>query len=328
MIGRAFLGGDVGATKTHVVLAGENGHVLGFGEAGPGNHEAVGYEGLARALGQALEQALAAGGLAREQIAGAGFGVGGYDWPSERGDTLACVGRLGLASPVEIVNDATLGLLAGTSEGWGVAVVSGTGCNCRGWDRGRRSEGKVTGHGLWMGEAAGASDLAFKALHAVSYEWTRRGPATRLTQAFLSHTGAGSLPELLESITLGRAEIDASLAPLIFQVASGGDPVARELIRWAGCELGELAKAVIRQLEFEALDFEVVLVGSMFDGGAMLIEPMRDTICALAPGARLVRVTAPPVLGAVLLGMEQAGLTPGEAVRRTLAASFPKPAGA
>jgi hypothetical protein len=65
---------------------------------------------------------------------------------------------------------------------------------------------------------------------------------------------------------------------------------------------------VIRQLEFEGLDFDVVLIGGMFDGGPLLIEPMRQTILALAPGARLVRLTVPPVIGAVLLGMEQAGL--------------------
>jgi hypothetical protein len=46
----------------------------------------------------------------------------------------------------------------------------------------------------------------------------------------------------------------------------------------------------------------------MFDSGLRLIEPMRQTIQALAAGARLVRLTAPPVVGAVLLGMEQAGL--------------------
>jgi len=65
----------------------------------------------------------------------------------------------------------------------------------------------------------------------------------------------------------------------------------------------------------------VVLIGSMFDGGPALIEPMRQTIHALALRARLVRLTAPPVIGAVLLGMQQAGLEhrssiPAKAPRR------------
>jgi N-acetylglucosamine kinase-like BadF-type ATPase len=305
---RYFLGTDIGSTKTHALIADETGKTVGFGKGGPGNHEVVGYGGLAAALDTAVSQALAAAGLAKEQIAGAGFGVAGYDWPSEREPTLRAIGSLGLQAPVEVVNDTTLGLLAGAAEGWGVAVVSGTGCNCRGRDRSRQREGKVTGHGVSMGEAAGASELISKTLQAIAQAWTRRGPPTQLTPVFVEHTGSASIEELLENLTTGKVEVHADAAPLVFQVAAGGDPVAMELVRWAGCELGELACAVIRQLEFEELAFDVVLVGSMFDGGPKLIEPMRETIHALAPGARLVRLTVPPVIGAVLLGMEQGGL--------------------
>jgi hypothetical protein len=42
--------------------------------------------------------------------------------------------------------------------------------------------------------------------------------------------------------------------------------------QWAGSELGELAKPVIRQLTFQSLKFDVVLVGSMFEGGQLLIN--------------------------------------------------------
>jgi N-acetylglucosamine kinase-like BadF-type ATPase len=305
---RYFLGADVGATKTHSLVADETGRAAGFGTAGPGNHEMVGYDGLAAALAEASGQALAAAGVSKEEVAGAGFGVAGYDWPSEREPTLEAIGSLGLRAPVEAVNDTSLGLLAGAAGGWGVAVVSGTGCNARGWDRLRQREGKVTGHGTWMGEAAGGSELILKAVQAIAHEWTRRGPSTALTDAFLAHTGAANLDDLLEGLGTGRLDLDAAAAPLVFQVAAAGDPVAGEIIRWAGCELGELACAIIRQLEFEALAFDVVLIGSMFDGGPLLTEPMRCTVHSLAPAARLVRLAVPPVIGAVLLGMEQAGL--------------------
>lgn len=313
-----FLGVDVGSTKTHAMVSDERGRALGFGESGPGNHEVVGYSGLANALREAAGQALASAGIAKEQIAGAGFGVSGYDWPSERRATLEAVATLGLCCPVEAVNDAILGLLAGSAEGWGVAVVSGSGCNCRGWDRQHRKEGQVTGHGLMMGEAAGASELVARAIQAVAHEWSRRGPKTRLSAAFLEFTRAKSLAELLEGLIEGTIKLDASAAPLVFRIAETGDPVAIDLVRWAGQELGELAKCVIRQLGFESMEFEVVLVGSMFNGGPMLVEPMRQAIQELAPGARLVRLSAPPVTGAVLLGMEAAGFQISPGVRKTL----------
>jgi N-acetylglucosamine kinase-like BadF-type ATPase len=105
----------------------------------------------------------------------------------------------------------------------------------------------------------------------------------------------------------------------VFRVAEEGDQVARELIYWAGCELGEMANAVIRQLEFENLAFDVVMTGSMFEGGAILIEPMRETIHKLASKARLVRLNTPPVLGAVMLGMEAGGLPVTREVRAAMA---------
>ena len=60
---------------------------------------------------------------------------------------------------------------------------------------------------------------------------------------------------------------------------------------------------------------ETVGYDGMFEGGAMLIEPMRETIHKLAPKARLVRLMVPPVLGAVMLGMEASGMKPTFEIR-------------
>jgi N-acetylglucosamine kinase-like BadF-type ATPase len=315
---RYFLGGDVGSTKTHVLIADETGRALGFGESGPGNHETVGYEGLSRALEAATRSALAIADVTIDQIEGAGFGVSGLDFPSEKPATLRAIGVLGLSAPIEAVNDSLIGLVAVARDGWGIAVVSGTGCNCFGWDRDRKRQGQVTGGGWQMGENAGASDLMVRVGQIIAYEWTQRGPATQLTPAMIRYTGVRDAAELLHGLAEDRIHFDAAAAPLVFEVAAQGDPVANDVIRWAGRELGELAKAVIRQLHFEALDFDVVLLGSMFNGGSMLIDPMRETIHELAPGARLVRLNAPPVVGAVLLGMEQAHYAPTPSIRAML----------
>jgi N-acetylglucosamine kinase-like BadF-type ATPase len=316
---RYFLGADVGASKTRILIADEEGRAIGFGSTGPGNHETVGYAGLAAALVTATDQALAAARISKDVISGAGFGVAGFDWPSEKADTLHAIGTLGLSASIEAVNDTMLGLLAGSSEGWGIAVVSGTGCNCRGWTRDRQREGMVTGAGPSMGEGAGASELVWKTVQALAHEWTRRGPATQLSPVMVRHAGARDLGDLLEGLINDRYRLNAAAAPLVFDVAAAGDAVALDLIRWAGRELGELVNAVVRQLQFEALDFEVVMVGSLFNGSPLLADSMQETVRIVAPGARFVRLGVPPVVGAVLLGMEQAGCSPTLAIRETLA---------
>jgi len=313
-----FLGADLGGTKTHVLIADQDGRVLGFGEAGPGNPEGVGYDGMFAVLELGTRQALQRAGLSIDQVCGAGFGVGGFDWDSQRGDMCATIDRLGLQAPYALVNDTILGLVAGAEEGWGVAVVSGTGCNCRGWDSTHQREGRVSGYGAIMGEGAGASELVIRAMQLVNYAWIGRGPATALGDALARQVGAASLEDLIEGYTEERYPIGAAAAPLIFQVAEQGDAVARGLIDWAGCELGEMVNAVVRQLEFEALAFDVVMMGSMFEGGERLIAPMRSTIYRAAPQARLVRLSAPPVAGAVLLGMTEGGLPMGPEVRRAV----------
>jgi N-acetylglucosamine kinase-like BadF-type ATPase len=307
MAERYYLGVDIGGTKSHAMLADQNGFAVGLGAAGPGNHEVVGYDGLVQTLNDITDQALTMAGVSKKDIAGAGFGVAGYDWPSELAPTLEAIANLRLDAPVEAVNDTIVGLVAGAEQGWGVVIVAGTSNNCRGRDRHGR-EGRVTGNGTWFGEYGGAGELVARALHAVVAEWTRRGPATALTQAFVQRAGAKNMADLLEGIVMGWYELDADLAPLVFQVAHQGDFVAIEAIRWAGEQLGSLAVGVIHQLEIEQQEFDVVLAGSLYKGGTLLNEPLFATVRQVAPGARFVRLEVPPVVGGVLLGMQQAGL--------------------
>ncbi len=305
-----FLGIDTGATKSHALIADETGQAVGFGPGGPGNPEVIGYKGLGELLRYITSEALTQAGLKPDQLAGAGFGIAGYDWPSQREPLEQSLRSLELGHmPFEIVNDALIGLLAGASAGWGVCVIAGTSCNCWGWDQQRRV-GRMTGFSRFFGEAAGGSELVRKAVQTVAMAWTRRGPTTALTEAFIELTGAAGIEDLLEGLTQQRYELSASAAPIIFRVAATGDEVAQSLITWAGQELASLALGVIRQLEFEAMEFEVVLAGSFYNGSPHLAETMYKTIHPVAPGARLVRLTAPPVVGGVLLGMEQAGLNP------------------
>ncbi|GAP05763.1 MAG TPA: ATPase [Anaerolinea thermolimosa] len=306
-----YLGIDVGGTKTHALIADEHGTVRGFGAAGPGNHEGVGYDGLATAMQASLQAALAQAHISLSEIAGAGFGIAGYDFPSERQPTLDAIATLGLDCPVEAVNDVVIGLIAGASHGWGVVVDAGTGCNVRGRTADGR-EGWVTGCGSLFGEYGGAGDIVFRAVQAISHHWSRRGPATALSEAFIRKVGASSLTDLIEGLALQKYHIHGEYARLVFEVASSGDAVAQEVIRWIATELGETTNAVIRQIDIQNQTFEVVLIGSVFNGGPLFTRPLQETILSFAPGATFTRLTTPPVVGGVLLGMEVAGLCTDE----------------
>ena len=315
-----FLGVDIGGTKSHALIADAAGRAVGFGEAGAGNWEDVGYDGMRATLALVTQRALDDANIARAEIRGAGFGIAGYDWESQRAAHLDAIDALGLDhARYALVNDPVIGLIAGARDGWGIAIVAGTRANCWGMDAQQRIA-HMTGYGTRMAEGAGGLEMLAKAVQAIALEWSRRGPPTLLTKFLIEHTGARDIDALIEDLSLERIVLEASAAPLIFRAASEGDVVALDIVLWAGRELGSLAVGVIRQLNLEALEFDAVMVGSLYRGSPLLVQAMQDTIHAVAPRARLVSLTQPPVLGGVLLGMEQAGIQ-SAAAREALIAS-------
>lgn len=308
---------DTGSSKSHALLADERGQAVGFGLGGPGNWEGVGWEGTRAVLDDIIGQAVAQAGIERAEIAAAGFGLAGYDWPEDRPPHEEILRSLLPPDlPFELVNDALLGLWAGADAGWGVVVAAGTSCNCYGRNAQGRI-GRVIGSS-YFGEYAGAGELVWWAEQAVARAWSQRGPATRLADALVAATGAADVADLLAGLMRGRYRLGADNAPLVFAVAAAGDPVAQELVRQAGRELAQLALGVSRQLGITDLPFDVVLSGSFYNGSLLIQETMAETIHRVAPEARLVRLEAPPVVGAVLLAMEKAGLQPATVRKRLI----------
>jgi N-acetylglucosamine kinase-like BadF-type ATPase len=304
-----FLGVDVGGTKTAALIADENGYAIGYGLGGPGNHEGVGWNGFKLSVSTAVENALSNAGLTIGEIKGAGFGIAGYDWSSQKKQHLAALEEIGYEMKFDIVNDAVLGILSGTEGGWGLAVVSGTGCNCRGWSRDHKREGRVVGGASqWSGEFAGGYDILGRAMRAVSFEWTKRGPATELTKFFIKLAGAKDIDDLVEGLYVGRYQLSHGMNVFqVFKIAEDGDPEAIKVLQWAGRELGDMACGVIRQLDLQYDRFDIVLIGSIFKGHPSIGDTLMESVNQIAPGARMVHLAVPPVVGAVLLGMEQKG---------------------
>ncbi len=315
-----YLGMDAGATKTHALIADGAGHVRGVGAAGPGNWEGVGLDGALAAYQDALNQALAETGLTAEQLAGGGFGLAGFDWPSDRERLGPVLEQLGVPDPRVLVNDTDVALRAGAEDGVGIVIIAGTGttvagCNARG------ERWRTFGEGVEMGDIGGAADIARLALRAVARAYTGAGPETALTQVYVQQYGASSAIEMLEWIVRGQApRPHGALAPHVFTAAEAGDPVAQSIIREVGAALGGNAAAVARRLGMEAETFPVVLAGGVFRSrSATLVGAIMAPIRAVAPHAHPRILETLPVVGGVLLAMEATGVDVAPEVHRRLA---------
>ena len=301
-----FLGIDVGSSKTHALIVDERGQCVGFGRSGGGNHQGVGYEGLTNVLRESFSRACETSGVNAASISGAGFGVAGCDFPSDREPHLQAIASLGLSCPVEVVNDGMNGLLAGATRGIGVNVTAGSSNNCRG--RGRNGEeGRIVGNGIAFGEFGGAYEIAARGLQIVNYAWIKRIPPTALTQIYIEATGAKDEMNLMEGLSNGSYHLTASLAMRVMEAARQGDAAACDIVEWAGEELGWLAVAVARQIDMQDEEIEIIQSGSVFEAGELIMKPMRELVLKHCPKARLIRLDGPPVVGAVILGMEQTG---------------------
>ena len=144
----------------------------------------------------------------------------------------------------------------------------------------------------------------------VNYAWIKRILPTALTAIYLDATGAKDEMDLVEGLSNDWYHLYPHITIKIFQAAQAGDHAAGQVLHWAGEELGWLAVSVIRQIGMENEEVEVVQSGSVFEGGALINDPMRAVILKHAPKARLFRLDGPPVVGPVILGMQMAGIDP------------------
>ena len=312
---------DGGGSKTHLAICDESGAVLGAATAGPANWETVGLRGAADTIGDALEKALVASGVRRDQIEAAAFGLAGVDWPSDVDRLTTALASLRLTCPITLVNDSFIALRAGAQAPWGVVVIAGTGTVVAGRNRAGETF-RTLGLGRLLGDDGSASDVAEQVVRAVARAYIGRAPATSLTEGLRALMGAGSVEEMLEEYSRGgEPELDA--APLALEQAARGDAVAVGIIEWAAGELGGAAATVAGRLGMDGEPYELVLSGGLFRGGGELLETL---ISRAVPTALLTRLEVPPVCGAVLMALELIGGRPAPDVQercaRGLTAAF------
>ncbi|MBN1872797.1 MAG: ATPase [Anaerolineae bacterium] len=299
-----FLGIDVGASKTHAVLADESGFVLGVGRAGCANWEVVGLDGAGAALKTSIDQALEAANATPARITASGYGLAGLDWPSDETRLGPVVDALALHGPYTMVNDAVLPLRAGTVDGVGLAAIAGSGTTVVGRNRAGQMA-RSFGAGYPFTDWGGAGDIVMAAVNAVAAEYKGLGPKTSLSARMLAVTGCTELGEFLEKLMRWQVKMDGTFAPQVFAAAHEGDAAALEIVQRVGYAIGANVVAVARRLDMLNTNFDLVTAGGVFSSRSnLLYDSLRDTVRAEAPGITIVHLQAQPVVGALLLAAD------------------------
>jgi N-acetylglucosamine kinase-like BadF-type ATPase len=306
----AVLAIDVGNSKTDVALLGADGSVLGAVAGPTSSHQQIGLEPGFAMLVSIVERVMVQAGLDPADRPAARLAVycaAGVDLPSDERLLASALRRTGLGAADLVVNDCYGGLRAGTSRTWGVCVISGSGINCLGVAPDGRLA-RFDALGEISGDWGGGEGIGKAALGAAVRAQDGRGPATILAATVplffgLSKPRQVTVALYKEKIPLPRVN---ELAPLVFAAAVGGDAVARSIVDRLADEVVAFATAAIRRLRLQRADTHVVLAGGMFRADdPAFYDRIESGVAAVAPHAVLRRMTAPPVVGAALLGFDR-----------------------
>jgi len=302
---RTVLAVDGGNSKTDVALVGKDGRLLAAVRGPTTSHQAVALEvGMARLAGLVAEVVAAAGLSARPDVAV--YALAGADQPSDVRILTAALGARAFAARDVLRNDAFGALRAGTDRGWGVILICGAGINAAGVAPDGRTA-RLAALGNISGDWGGGNDVGWAGLAAAVRARDGRGAATRLAKVVPAHFGLRTPAALTSAMYAGRVGTDriGELSPVVFAAAGEGDAVARGIVDRLVDENVAMAGAMLRRLRLTRLDPDVVLGGGVFRTRETgFWDRMADGIGAIAPRARLVRLVAPPVAGAALLGLD------------------------
>ncbi|MDQ0748529.1 N-acetylglucosamine kinase-like BadF-type ATPase [Streptomyces africanus] len=295
---------DAGNSKTDVAIVSSDGEVLSTARGGGFRPPAVGLDTAMTTLTHTVTQALSTAGLTTVDHVSAC--LANADFPVEEDQLAAALQARGWGTTVTVRNDTFAILRAGVTEPRGVAVVCGAGINCVGM----RPDGRTARFpalGRVSGDWGGGWGLSEEALWHAARAEDGRGRHTALAHTLPAHFGLPSMYALIEALHLGAVEQSRrhELTPVLFATAADGDPVARTIVERQADEVVAMAVVALTRLDLLDEPTPVLLGGGVLAARhAQLDGRIAEVLSDRAPKATPQVVTAGPVLGAALLGLD------------------------
>jgi glucosamine kinase len=289
------IGIDGGGSKTHAMVADEQGNVIAE-TVGPGSAVRPGQaEHSANVIADVVRDALASCEMTHVTPRALCVGVAGAGRDTERQELWQALVSRDLASELVIHSDFSIALDDAFGDGPGVLMISGTGsvafgrgptgvtARCGGWGPVAGDEGS----GAWIGR---------RALSVVTAASDGREPETALTGAILTAAQVNETADLIAWAANAPPSQLATLAPIVLSAADAGDLRANALVSLAVEELVLHVRALARQLfGDERASLPVALSGGMLSRGTALRKRFEHRLKSSVPGAQ---IRSEPVIAA------------------------------
>jgi N-acetylglucosamine kinase-like BadF-type ATPase len=301
---------DGGNFKTHLALVGADGALLALADGPLSSPHQIGVDGCVELLDLLLGDASRDAGLNGAVPDVAQVMLAGADLPQEEEALHAALTARGWTGGLTVANDTFAVLRAGTESKWGIALVCGAGINCVGV----APDGATTRFhalGAITGDWGGGEDVGLAGLSAAVRSEDGRGPRTVLQQAVPEHFGLEAPLQVAEAIHLGelpRWRL-SELAPIVLEAARddlAAAGIADRLVR----EAVDLVRVALDRVGVTEEPIDIVLGGGLFRDERLTARVAQE-LGQIARQAHVVVIDEPPIVGAVLLGLDRLGADPG-----------------
>ena len=309
------LGIDGGGSKTVALLSRRQPdgtwRLVGRGSSGASNPQAVGFAAAFQSLNKAIDGAFDDARLPVREVAAVCGALAGAERDADRRQVEDWARRRQLAKKLQLVHDALPLLAAGTPEGWGVALIAGTGSFAFGLDAAGKSA-RAGGWGYLLGDEGSGYVISRQALQAAVQSADGRAPATTLLKRLLDKFDLSEPLDLIGKVY--QRDVDrptiASWSDLVFEEAAGGDSVAAQIVESGARDLAEIVASVCRQIGFDGGPFPLAVSGGLLihhaEYRAALERELNDRGYRPAP----IGTVPDPVAGSLVLAQRSADSLP------------------
>ena len=226
---------------------------------------------------------------------------------------------------IGVDHDIRIALAGGLAGRPGIALIVGTGSSCYG----RNGAGQTWQTGGWgslVADEGSGHDLGRQAMVAAVRMADGRIPVTALRDRVFEFLGVKRVSEMLARLYeqgIERNEI-AALAPAVVELAEAGDSAALGILAAGAMELAHMVEANHSNLPTGDPP-QVVITGGLGTARTLYQTLIRVAIARSIPGMLIPRAEFEPVVGAVLLAMQEAGVEMTPEVLDNLGAREPQP---
>lgn len=303
-----ILGVDIGATKTHLILATNQGKIITEKHDLGANLHITSPAQIISQLNTLVNQVFSQPSSA-SNINQVCIGLAGLDTLIDKHRLLAYFNSQPVLAPqlahasMLIVNDAFIGLRSGTNATPAICLIAGTGSNCYGIDV-RLREVKAGDWGYLLGDSFSSFSIGQKLLKLVLKQYDGRLIASSLTNLVLDKLELKSVEALIDW-AYSHAQVPvrsiASLAQLLTHKELSGLPELIQIRQEFAQEASQALSAVAQKLHKHPNEkLPVVIIGGLMQQEELRLQ-LLEQLASDCPWAQCLIPSHPPVYGALAI---------------------------